>query len=666
MGQAAVKLWLTVALVAPAFTNTDESFHVKYYDCAAPSGIKTVDLSTVCGQKGDNQPTNTGEVYTILTPRTSNILAGYECSMITSKFEFFCGAFSHMKLSSTPKIEIQEAVDYSSCVHAVVYGNYVDHYDNAKKVRIGTETVWTTSRHGIVSVKDGTVSCEGERVKINGGFVEGVVELVQVKFKITKEKFMVDTEDENANIKALVSRVRLPASCRPSAGYCEIPRGSTYYWKLEDDCPLMKVREVKLQNEGGLLVDHDNKLVFRKGQFNPFPAACGVGEFYFTEWDSLYLTQRDTSEFKVVNELHLGLYINARSDYVTYQGEKHFNSLLHNYHHSLCKAQYGGEHREEIFQLSEQGHFGKRSGDALYIFTCEVRLGEIAVKRKCYDHIPLMDGGYRDAITGLRTNHAVETDCNSVLPLTVKTEEGWVTINADGVQRAPRPNNISLLAEIQDGSAVGELRHENMAVGGLYTKTELANYGRVIEYGSFKRVTVENLVDGVCQGRAEDQCPNYNPSGHRARYSLDNLLQHTEEEVKKRTSWLDSFNKWLLRWGGLMSFVVLVKWTMDLVTTSVLVTMTFVRNGAEMAVHMVYTLLCGTIYRHRKMKRKMDKLEFQMRGATDSLRTNSYREFYDDLPRLVEEDLAVDRNNCLRPHTVTSTPDGQSGGHSEM
>ena len=154
--------------------------------------------------------------------------------------------------------------------------------------------------------------------------------------------------------------------------------------------------------------------------------------------------------------------------------EKITGKLENTIDQKLCSSKYAWD-EDKIIQMNED-RFAKRKGDILYTFRCPEKKGKIApMKNACMNKIPLETGNYVDPVSRIATAHASQQDCNTHFPLTVKSEDGWVTIS-DTVQPAVAPQEIKLLNE--------NFKHEEMSVGGICRPDALSQFENIIEYGS--------------------------------------------------------------------------------------------------------------------------------------------------------------------------------------
>lgn len=568
-----------------------ERYTINYHDCRKPTDLQEINLDQACGLEDDMEVDE--RTYTILTPRHHQPMRGYTCSVVRSTFTYYCGAFSHTKILKAPNVEIKEKMDVQQCLGILQGNQFQDHYGGSHKISINKVNIFTVNERGVLHEDNGRVSCQGEQMKVGNDIVQDVLKLSQYKVSVIPESFI----DINGTLKATRAGLTLPSTCLVEEGSC-LAWEQTWVWRKTDQCPLVKIQQVRLNRENNYLVDHTNKLIFQKRTRTNFPDRCPEGEYYLTEYSSLYLTQ-SSSEFDPVTELDMALYINSRSDYLTYQTEQHLAFVSRKFQLDVCKNNYiRTGHEDEITQLP-RGKFGKRHGDILFVFQCPLVTGEVKVTDTCYDKIPLKDHHYVDPATRLLVKTANEIDCRTRFPLSVKSNQGWIRVGP-GVTGRPTPANTTI-EEYQ------EAEHEDMSGGGLYNQQELESWETLIEWGHFKTGITESIANGLCKGSPE--CKHY--SNNQVQYSLNNLITKAEET----TNLFQKLKDFCLEWGGLLAFIILVKWGVELIVAGILVLMTMRHSGSRAARRLLFTLTCHAWHQEEKVKKRTYKINIRERST---------------------------------------------------
>ena len=578
--------------------------NIKYYDCSTPGDRHEIDIRSACTPTVTT--TTNKQTYTILQPRHHQTFHGYTCQVTRSSFTLYCGAFSHLKFINIPQIEINEEISGADCYSAAKRGLYRDHTGRNRDVELGMN-VWTINDLGTLMEDNGAISCQGEDARIGDDIVHQVVRLSQYKLEVRREKFIVQGD----TIEAVLTQTKLPDNCQPDEKIC-VTDEMTFIFNSKKQCNLVKVQMIQLEKENDLLVDHSNKLIFKKGTSQPFSPDCGVGSYYTTEYSKLYLTNQTDNEFEPVTELDLDLYINSRSDYVVYKAEKLLQSLTAQLEGEVCNARMTETTREDdkIFKL-KTGEFAMTRGDVLTLFSCPARVETIKETDVCYTKIPLVTGKFVDPTTRLLSNTAAEVDCNAKFPLVVKAVEGWISVGP-GVTVRHSPASGSVLPG-------ADHLHEDMAGGGLYSAEELENWEDHISWGDYKDSTNLQLIAGICA--AGDVCPSPHPR-KQPTYDLGQLVQRMEKVDK-----LNDIKNFVKTWGGAAAFVVLIKWSAEMIVGSIVLFLTYSSMGFSTARTLFTTMMCGSFTQHRKLRKKFWKYETERIGMSRNYLENENEEY---------------------------------------
>ena len=90
-----------------------KGYTIRYNDCTKPSKVRQYRTDSNC----KTIPTVSQEKkeIQILQEISDEKLKGYSCSIGTSRFTFYCGSFSHVKLAKVPEIEVNEDITPLRC-----------------------------------------------------------------------------------------------------------------------------------------------------------------------------------------------------------------------------------------------------------------------------------------------------------------------------------------------------------------------------------------------------------------------------------------------------------------------------------------------------------------------------------------------------------------------
>ena len=256
----------------------------------------------------------------------------------------------------------------------------------------------------------------------------------------------------------------------------------------------------------------------------------------------------------------------------------------------------------------QNGKFGRRSGDILYTFNCVQKTGKLQNSKKCYDRIPLQNQVYVDPITRIGTRHATSRECNSLFPEAVLTTEGWVALPE--LRPIKEPNQFV--------NSKGNVTHEDMSRGGLYTVEEIEQWEKFISYGDFRESLLSSLSTGacvhrdICKADAERQLPRYN---------LNKLLEEAREEMNP----MSKFKKLIEDYGAYLSACVIFSWICRAALWTALLFNTIIREGKNVAVALLYATCCGTLYMTGKIRRHNNKKSTPSAPPAQELQTGLLR-----------------------------------------
>ena len=556
------------------------AYTIKYMDCAKPQQMNEYDLKTYC--VNENHVKGETTAYHVLQKRKNIKMKGYSCQIIRSTFIVHCGMFSHNEVLKMPDIEIKQAVTTRQCQEMVTTGYWTSREGTRHKVKIGEENIFHVSEKGVLHEDNNKIWCEGEALKINSNIIEGVLKMVQYRTIIEEEEYRVDKKQ----VEALNAHIRLPSSCTVKSGGCIAQK--TYLWEPPSNrCPLVKINTGKFTDEQGWLIEHRAKLLFKITDTSQSPTGCPNGDIYHTEYKDLNIT-KEPGFPHIGQSLEIGLYVKQSSDYVLYETERMTNAVAKSTSRNLCQQIYTRS-KEEVIPM-QNGKFGRRSGDILYTFNCVQKTGKLQNSKKCYDRIPLQNQVYVDPITRIGTRHATSRECNSLFPEAVLTTEGWVALPE--LRPIKEPNQFV--------NSKGNVTHEDMSRGGLYTNQELEEWEQFISYGTFKSSLLSSISTGACVHR--DICKTGGNMGLPS-YNIDRLI----EEAQENMNMFAKIDNMIRTNGAYLSLIVILVWISRAALWVALIFNTVIREGKNVAVALLYATCCGTLYKTGRIKKHNNK-----------------------------------------------------------
>ena len=95
--------YLTLAAVVVCTANAVNGYTYEVIDCMKPSRVNEYQLNSIC-PKVEVQQSVVEEEMMLLQVESEQVTKGYRCSVTSSTFWLYCGAFSHTKLAKVPSI----------------------------------------------------------------------------------------------------------------------------------------------------------------------------------------------------------------------------------------------------------------------------------------------------------------------------------------------------------------------------------------------------------------------------------------------------------------------------------------------------------------------------------------------------------------------------------
>ena len=231
------ELWILLILCVNV-----ETYTIRYNDCTKPNKVREYRTDSNC----KNIPTVNQEKkeIQILQEITDEKLKGYSCSIVTSRFTYYCGSFSHIKLAKVPEIEVNEDITPLKCHDLVNSRKFRTRDGMSHPLTMNTEVLIKSVELGEVKDANNAVSCKGQTVNIGGELIDDILIIAQTKVVIQEEDFILT----GRNIEAVDDHLIL--ECSPSSGGCRSNR-KTYIWgKAKSDCPLKLIRQTTMEVVG--------------------------------------------------------------------------------------------------------------------------------------------------------------------------------------------------------------------------------------------------------------------------------------------------------------------------------------------------------------------------------------------------------------------------------
>lgn len=550
-------------------------------DCQRPKKIIKYDLFSMCEneKKLDQQV----EEYMIVQKKQHDTLKGHSCSITKSSFVMYCGAFSHFKLAQPPDIEISQRITVRECATIINTGKYRTIEGSVHYAKLGTETIFHVTERGVIHTEQNKITCQGEAIKVGNNIIESMMVINQYRVVLQEEEYVI----QDGRVEATSVHIRLPKVCSVNKGGCQTNK-QTFTWDTpEDECPLEKVRTIRLQRQGSWAIDYEEKMIFNITGQEPSPASCASTTLLKTEYDDIYLT-KSTNFNQQVKEVKIDLYIRNRDNYLMWEIEQTSNHIMKHMTKGMCEERYHGNPADMI--KVDGNLYGKRAGDTMYVFDCEEKLGKLATLKTCHQQIPIEGGQFVDPVTRIATASSAKVECNPFFATTVLTEEGWVTITPDIVATGT-PSKMTIQNRVT--------QHEDLSHGGIYTKEEINSWESVIQWSSYHNALSQNLAYGVCihDGKCDGGQVGFQTTPG---YNLDRLMDEVGD-----FNLLTYIDKQINRFSTYISLCVLIIWVIRAMTWITMVTLTLARDGFQATVALMYTTCCATTHAASKVRRRV-------------------------------------------------------------
>ena len=569
-------------------------YRVKYRDCSSPTEIKRLNIYKTCELNEVND--DKSERYAILQQMRNQVLNGYKCKVLRSQWLMMCGAFSHERMIEVPEIEIVQATSANNCENMVNTNTFISSYGTTHGVAMNTETVFRVNELGMTHTESsGKIWCQGQQLKIGDTVVNDVLVMSQYRITLEKEEYLISSTQAQTlhQVEATFDHVKLPKSCTAAAGGC-VTRDWTYVWDPAPmKCPLMKVQEGTFAHENGYLVDHQLKLLFKVTGENSGLPGCPPGKLMYTEQRGIVLSKVKGYPW-IDRQLDIATWSDQKDDYIVYTMERTAGKLENSIEKRLCNSKFAelSDSSTQVIPM-EKDRFARRMGDLLYIFKCPEKVGKVApMKNACMNKVPLEGGLYMNPFTRIASKHASKMDCSSHFPLTILSEDGWITIS-DTVQPAIAPRDMKLLDE--------KVEHENMKAGGIYRPEALSQFEDILEYGNFHQATLETLGYGICR-KEGGPCVTAEHSQSRSApiYDLTKLTERIENEF----SVFGQIDEWITKYGGYLALINILGWTAQFLIAAGMVMVTTMKDGLAAGIAAIYAVLCFLPNQVEKVRRQ--------------------------------------------------------------
>lgn len=565
------------------------AYNIKYFDCSKPSAIYKYQTSHLCKETETKEEPKTH--MSVLQRIKNKSLNGHSCQIVRSSWSYYCGVYSHSKIAEIPHIEVTEGLSPNAC-NDMVNSLKLRRHGQSYKLSMNGETIIRMVEAGMIKDEDNAVSCKGITQNVNGEIIDNILILSQTKVILKEESLTISGND----VEVLGDHLTL--SCKPAAGGCRTME-KTFVWSQQiSECPLRKVRDIQVKEEGDYWIDENAKVVLKKMNQVAAPAGCPSLLLHATEYEDVFITSSEDDTFEPLGEnMLLPIWIACRDDFIMFEMELKLKKLRRKFSQLICDYSHRGTRGEgDIVKLNDENSFGLQSGETTYIFACEQREDKIREETHCFQDIPIGDDPTLFVTPNERvmTRNSKRIPCNAHFPVTVRSEQTWLELRPQPTPIAD-PGRMPLQDHLEGN-------HVDMSAGGLYTQSEITSWEHHIEFGQYHKSILHQISNGVWNGASASE-PGY---------TLSNLLmpgpltwfEETKEQIEKHTA--------------VLCVIVLLLEAIKFVTTLAMLGMAVIREGITGLLAVLALLLCPAQQALAKIRRRAKRNRAEREPLNDS------------------------------------------------
>ena len=129
----------------------------------------------------------------LVTPRKIQTFIEVKCSAVSSEFRGYCGAYSHWKFQSVPRVKQIVPVDMETCWKAWKSSQVRLPDESTCNIRVGEVVKLDYIPSGELIVVRYKTSCVGSQVKFGSKLVDESLILASYEFLLKPKKFLIST-----------------------------------------------------------------------------------------------------------------------------------------------------------------------------------------------------------------------------------------------------------------------------------------------------------------------------------------------------------------------------------------------------------------------------------------------------------------------------------------
>ena len=573
------ELWILLILCVNV-----ETYTIRYNDCTKPNKVTEYRTDSNC--KNIPAVNQEKKEIQILQEITDEKLKGYSCSIVTSRFTYYCGSFSHIKLAKVPEIEVNEDITPLKCHDLVNSRKFRTRDGMSHPLTMNTEVLIKSVELGEVKDANNAVSCKGQTVNIGGELIDDILIITQTKVVIQEEDFILT----GRNIEAVDDHLIL--ECSPSSGGCRSNR-KTYIWgKAKSDCPLKLIRQTTMEVVGEYLIDRKEGVVIKKLAAKASPPGCPNGLLFTTEYSHVFITEDVDQRYPVLGEeMSLPVYIKSKDDFLLYYLEEKIQQWGDQMGRNMCENKHTLRSEEGKVVRISTNNFSYQSGEVTYIFNCAIKEDQIASLPKCYTDIPIKSGGFVTPNSRIFKRYSKEMECNKHFPLKVHGVQSWVELTPEP-KTIKTPNKMPLTKN-------EEITHLEVS-GGIYTEAEVRAWEMHLEQSGYHNQILHQITQGVCLN--EGLCMERDHREDTMGYDL-NLLR----KPLGKLFWFQELQDKIKAHTGVLCLCVLCIEAFKLIASLTAILLATTREGIAGLTALLWSCLCPLHSNWTRMRRRAER-----------------------------------------------------------
>ena len=191
--------------------NQDSLVHrLEALDCRTPTRVQTGLWREMCGTWTNETFGYTDKkMVTILQYSDALVLDALRCTKYSTRHEYFCGRWSHLKLFAPPTVHKKESFDVKQCAGIAKHAIYQERDGQSIPLEPNQRVQFGYLEHGSITLYPYNTACEGAKLQRNGEFHDQVLPVISSTVYSTKVKLEISKD----KVIDLESHVELPFIC---------------------------------------------------------------------------------------------------------------------------------------------------------------------------------------------------------------------------------------------------------------------------------------------------------------------------------------------------------------------------------------------------------------------------------------------------------------------